>query len=895
MGNCARKHVSAPLTDKNISEHNLLNIRDTSRQIKNPCSRSSGQLDGCKSSSIKLLHSDALLHEGKSLSGHENTASCNSRERFTGKDINSGSRSNLSTPKASIINVVPGGHCGESIKEAAVTTGFHLQRLATENSPRIVNLSQTSARNSGDVDNLDSQLSVSPVHWHAHLNESSDENILHSFRTPYRTNIHVQSHSHLQHNSSSNMIPFLMSNRYSRSGCASATRSAMESPLTVDSGTHKSEKPYRSSVVVDSDRLKHLENNIASYDGRTVSTTPTMFLGEINSDHRSSTGGLSARYLVHQPFIPSNTGSPSRLSLALGGLVANSKKSLSVTQDNCKAEYYHVAIFDYEAHTAEEVSARKGDQLRVLDFSDSDWWLVEHSGQVGYIPSSYLAQANSVEAEDWYFRSISRKDSERLLLLKGNIRGTFLVRASETTNGALSLSVRDTEQQRGETVKHYKIRQFTETGDVYITTKQVFPDLKSLVKHYSTQSDGLCCCLTRPCPRPPPVPTDLSRLTRDQWEISRSSLKLIELLGAGQFGEVWRGKWNETIEVAVKTLKQGTMTKEEFLKEARIMKQLHHPRLVRLYAVVTAEPIYIVTELMSNGSLLKYLRDGQGKELGLKPLIDMMAQIASGMAYLEKEHYIHRDLAARNILVGENNIVKVADFGLARIIDSANETYTAKQGAKFPIKWTAPEAALMGRFTIKSDVWSFGIVIYEIITYGQVPFPSMNNTETLQQVENGYRMPCPVNCPSAIYEIMLNTWDAKPERRPTFAFLCNYFEDYFASAELSYRPAENNTPLITNINNDNDNNNAINGNKHVGSSNSGNQLHPSHQLQSHSVKDKHSHQMSINQDTIMLYNNNNNESNDDHSSSNNLTQTSSVSTAQQLTTTPSHICTVQMC
>ncbi|VDQ05910.1 unnamed protein product [Trichobilharzia regenti] len=139
------------------------------------------------------------------------------------------------------------------------------------------------------------------------------------------------------------------------------------------------------------------------------------------------------------------------------------------------------------------------------------------------------------------------------------------------------------------------------------------------------------------------------------------------------------GKWNETIEVAVKTLKQGTMTKEEFLKEARIMKQLHHPRLVRLYAVVTAEPIYIVTELMSNGSLLKYLRDGQGKELGLKPLIDMMAQIASGMAYLEKEHYIHRDLAARNILVGENNIVKVADFGLARIIDSANETYTAKQ------------------------------------------------------------------------------------------------------------------------------------------------------------------------------------------------------------------------
>ncbi|VDQ14804.1 unnamed protein product [Trichobilharzia regenti] len=283
MGNCARKHVSASLTDKSISEHNLPNIPDPSKQLKKPCSRSSGQLDSCKSSSIKSLHSNAILPEGKSLTGHENTASRNSRERFTGKDINSGSRSNLSTPKASINNIVPGSHCGESIKEAAITAGFHLQR-------------------------------------------------------------------------------------YSRSGCASATRSAMESPLTVDSGTHKSEKPYRSSVVVDSDRLKHLENNIAGYNGRTVSTTPTTFLGEINSDHRSSTGGLSARYLVHQPFFSSNTGSPSRLSLALGGLVANSKKSLSVTQDNCKTGYYHVAIFDYEAHTAEEVSARKGDQLRVLDF-----------------------------------------------------------------------------------------------------------------------------------------------------------------------------------------------------------------------------------------------------------------------------------------------------------------------------------------------------------------------------------------------------------------------------------------------------------------------------------------------------------------------------------------------
>ncbi|VDO27577.1 unnamed protein product [Schistosoma margrebowiei] len=435
---------------------------------------------------------------------------------------------------------------------------------------------------------------------------------------------------------------------------------------------------------------------------------------------------------------------------------------------------------------------------------------------VHHLPANY----------SWYFRSISRKDSE--------LRNSLILNFPWFVIIFYILLL-------GETVKHYKIKQSSETGDVYITTKQVFPDLKSLVIHYSNQADGLCCCLTRPCPRPPPVPTDLSRLTRDQWEISRSSLKLIELLGAGQFGEVWKGKLYLYC-FAVKTLKQGTMTKEEFLKEARIMKQLHHPRLVRLYAVVTAEPIYIITELMKNGSLLKYLRDGPGKELGLKPLIDMMAQIASGMAYLEKEHYIHRDLAARNILVGENNSVKVADFGLARIIDSGNETYTAKQGAKFPIKWTAPEAALMGRFTIKSDVWSFGIVIYEIITYGQVPFPSMNNTETLQQIENGYRMPCPLNCPNSIYEIMLNTWDAKPECRPTFAFLCNYFEDYFTSSELSYRPADNNT----NNNIDDVNNNADDNIRMFHCNNNIND-------HDHCQNKRHLEKRKLNQDTTILY------------------------------------------
>ena len=238
-----------------------------------------------------------------------------------------------------------------------------------------------------------------------------------------------------------------------------------------------------------------------------------------------------------------------------------------------------------------------------------------------------------------------------------------------------------------------------------------------------------------------PTTADLSHTTRDQWEIERTSLKFVRKLGHGQFGEVWEGLWNNTTPVAIKTLKpgkltlstllvsynvnqgyvSGTMDPKDFLKEAQIMKKLRHPKLIQLYAVCTLEePIYIITELMKNGSLLEYLQ-GKGRTLKLPQLIDMSAQIASGMAYLESQNYIHRDLAARNVLVGENNIVKIADFGLARLIKE--DEYEARVGARFPIKWTAPEAANYSKFSIKSDVWSFGILLTELVTYGRIPYP----------------------------------------------------------------------------------------------------------------------------------------------------------------------------
>ena len=184
---------------------------------------------------------------------------------------------------------------------------------------------------------------------------------------------------------------------------------------------------------------------------------------------------------------------------------------------------------------------------------------------------------------------------------------------------------------------------------------------------------------------------------------------------------------------------------------------------------------------MCNGSLLDYLTKGEGQQLQIPVLIDMAAQVASGMAYIELQGYIHRDLAARNILVGENYLCKVADFGLARLIEDSE--YTAREGAKFPIKWTAPEAALYATFTIKSDIWSFGILLTEIITKGRIPYPGMTNAETLAQVERGYRMPIPPGCPQPLYQIMLQCWNKDPNSRPTFEYLRDTLEDYFVSTE----------------------------------------------------------------------------------------------------------------
>ncbi|XP_029351842.1 tyrosine-protein kinase SRK2 isoform X2 [Echeneis naucrates] len=456
-----------------------------------------------------------------------------------------------------------------------------------------------------------------------------------------------------------------------------------------------------------------------------------------------------------------------------------------------KTADHYVALYDYSARTEEDLSFNTGDVLEALDKSTGEWWFAKaitgvSASKKGYIPANYVAPLESIDAEPWYFPDTKRQDAEKMLLAEGNQHGAFLIRNCESQRGELSLSVLD----RGK-VKHYKLLKM-DNGHYFVSRTRSFLTLKELVEHYSKQADGLCVRLGEPCKKmEAPQTHGLSYNTVDQWEIDRKSIKLLSKLGVGQFGEVFEGLWNETTAVAVKTLKPGTMDPEDFLREAQMMKRLRHPKLIQLYAVCTMEdPIYIITELMKNGSLLEYLQKDKGATLCFSDQVEMASQVASGMAFLELQNYIHRDLAARNVLVGENNICKVADFGLARVFMVKNENvYEAKEGTKFPVKWTAPEAIHNNTFTIKSDVWSFGILLYEIMTYGQMPYPAMTNYQVVQKILEGYRMPPPPNCPNVMYGIMMECWKEHEQDRPTFETLQWKLEDFFDLDITSYDSA----------------------------------------------------------------------------------------------------------
>ncbi|XP_076804091.1 activated CDC42 kinase 1-like isoform X2 [Clavelina lepadiformis] len=260
--------------------------------------------------------------------------------------------------------------------------------------------------------------------------------------------------------------------------------------------------------------------------------------------------------------------------------------------------------------------------------------------------------------------------------------------------------------------------------------------------------------------------------------ISEKELTLQEKIGDGSFGVVRKGEWTPpsgaTIKVAVKCLKRDmlndTSVFDDFVKEVNTMHMLDHPNLIRLYGIVISSPMKMVTELASLGSLLDYLRKFDRHVIFT--LCEYAVQIAIGMAYLEHKHFIHRDLAARNILLSSKERVKIGDFGLMRALDTHDDHYVMREQRKVPFAWCAPESLKMRQFSHASDVWMFGITLWEMFTYGQEPWLSYNGAQILHKIEKeGERLSQPDNCPDSMYLIMRNCWKLRPSDRPTFVHI----------------------------------------------------------------------------------------------------------------------------
>ncbi|KAF0047079.1 hypothetical protein F2P81_000712 [Scophthalmus maximus] len=257
-------------------------------------------------------------------------------------------------------------------------------------------------------------------------------------------------------------------------------------------------------------------------------------------------------------------------------------------------------------------------------------------------------------------------------------------------------------------------------------------------------------------------------------EIDASNIRIERVIGAGEFGEVCSGRLRvqgkREIYVAIKSLKAGYSDKQrrDFLSEASIMGQFDHPNIIRLEGVVTrCKPVMIITEFMENGSLDTFLKKHDGQFTVIQ-LVGMLRGIASGMKYLSDMSYVHRDLAARNILVNSNLVCKVSDFGLSRVLEDDPEAAYTTRGGKIPIRWTAPEAIAYRKFTSASDVWSYGIVMWEVISYGERPYWEMSNQDVIKAIDEGYRLPAPMDCPVVLHQLMLDCWEKGRSDRPKF-------------------------------------------------------------------------------------------------------------------------------
>ncbi|XP_040068695.3 hepatocyte growth factor receptor-like [Ixodes scapularis] len=285
-------------------------------------------------------------------------------------------------------------------------------------------------------------------------------------------------------------------------------------------------------------------------------------------------------------------------------------------------------------------------------------------------------------------------------------------------------------------------------------------------------------------------------LEAEKLLFKREFLTLGPVIGQGHFGCVYRGTLElegkgEVQSVAVKTLhnnsRGGEADGQAFLEEALIMKDFHHMNVLPLIGLSIDEggQLMVIIPYMKYGDLLSYIREERNSPT-VKDLITYGIHVAEGMKYLSDTKFVHRDLAARNCMLSEDFIVRVADFGLSR--DVYEKYYSGdNKKTKLPVKWMAPESLEKGIYNHKTDVWAYGVLLWELMTRGVTPYPEVDNWDIINFLQQGRRMQQPTFCPTMLYEIMLQCWDHDPKKRPSFARLVTDVSNVIRTMEKESR------------------------------------------------------------------------------------------------------------
>uniref|UniRef100_A0A1A8IYZ0 Tyrosine-protein kinase n=1 Tax=Nothobranchius kuhntae TaxID=321403 RepID=A0A1A8IYZ0_NOTKU len=428
-----------------------------------------------------------------------------------------------------------------------------------------------------------------------------------------------------------------------------------------------------------------------------------------------------------------------------------------------------------------------------------------------------LIATTAHERMPWFHGAITREESEPRLQCGSRTNGKFLIRQRDQ-NGSYALCLLHEGQ-----VMHYRIDKDSHqklsipdgkkfdtlwqegrkmvlkkiADRIVITLGEKAPILRRKKSHSSRRdSDNLNPYETSACDNQAvdkeamPMDTKVYESPyADPDELRSSTVDRKQLfledgeLGSGNFGTVIKGtyKMRRTEKpVAVKILKNddnSPAVREEMLREASVMQQLDNPYIVRMIGICEAENLMLVMELAELGPLNKFLQ--KNKHTSVKNITELVHQVSMGMKYLEEHNFVHRDLAARNVLLVTQHYAKISDFGLSKAVAEEQNYYKAKTHGKWPVKWYAPECINFFKFSTKSDVWSFGVLMWEAFSFGQKPYKGMKGTDVLQMIESGKRMDPPANCPPEMFDLMKTCWTYKVDERPGFSVVEPRLREYY--------------------------------------------------------------------------------------------------------------------